>query len=75
MRLLNTRTRDIHEFQGDDENRRYAILSHTWGDDECTLQHMSMPKASLSIRKGYKKIEYCCKQAVKDGLEWAWVDT
>lgn len=73
MRLLNTRTHEVQEFLNDDEYRRYAILSHTWGDEECTLQHMSTP--SVSKRKGYKKIKYCCDQAVRDGLEWAWVDT
>ncbi|KAI0161831.1 heterokaryon incompatibility protein-domain-containing protein [Hypoxylon sp. FL1284] len=72
MRLLNTKTYEIREFLGD-SSQRYAILSHTWGDEECTLQHMTMP--GVSERKGYAKIKYCCDQAAREGLDWAWVDT
>lgn len=52
------------------------ILSHTWEDEECTLQQMqASSEASVLGRKGYKKIQSCCKQALKDGFEWAWIDT
>ncbi|KAI1409871.1 heterokaryon incompatibility protein-domain-containing protein [Hypoxylon sp. FL1857] len=74
MRLLNAKTYNIHEFPNDNETPPYAILSHTWGDEECTFQHwVSAP--DVSLRKGYLKIKLCCEQALKDGLEWAWVDT
>ncbi|KAI0378935.1 heterokaryon incompatibility protein-domain-containing protein [Hypomontagnella monticulosa] len=73
MRLLNTRTYEIHEFPGDAEGEEYAILSHTWGEDECTFQHML--SSDYSTRKGFTKIKYCCKQAAKEGLDWVWVDT
>ncbi|KAK8118583.1 heterokaryon incompatibility protein-domain-containing protein [Apiospora kogelbergensis] len=72
MRLLNTRTLEIHEFPGDSDEK-YAILSHRWREDECDLQHMSMP--DVVLRKGYDKIKFCCEQALKDRLDWAWVDT
>lgn len=68
MRLLDTRTLEIHEFPGD-SNKDYAILSHRWREEEFTLQHMSMPGAEL--RKGYAKIKFCCMRAVEDGLDWA----
>ncbi|KAI0839494.1 heterokaryon incompatibility protein-domain-containing protein [Hypoxylon sp. FL0890] len=74
MRLLNARTSEIHEFPNDDETPPYAILSHTWGEEECTFQHVSKPNVAFR-RKGYTKIRFCCEQAVRDGLEWAWVDT
>ncbi|KAI1461616.1 heterokaryon incompatibility protein-domain-containing protein [Annulohypoxylon moriforme] len=72
MRLLNARTFEVREFS-DDESQTYAILSHTWGDEECSFQQMSAP--DVSTRKGYTKIKYCCQQAIKEGLEWVWVDT
>ncbi|KAK8859713.1 hypothetical protein PGQ11_010447 [Apiospora arundinis] len=72
MRLLDTRTLEIHEFPGDSDEK-YAILSHRWGEEECTLQHMSLP--DVASRKGYAKIKASCEQAAKDGLDWAWVDT
>lgn len=72
MRLLDTRTLEIHEFDGDGD-REYAILSHRWGKEECTLQEMSTP--GVESRKGYAKIKFCCAQAVKDKVEWAWIDT
>ncbi|KAJ2985777.1 hypothetical protein NUW58_g5354 [Xylaria curta] len=74
MRLINTTTLEIHESPGD-STVDYAILSHTWNEEECTFQDMSRPNAAIRKRKGYVKIESCCKQAVKDGLSWAWVDT
>lgn len=76
MRLLDTKTLEIHEFLGDIESQqfpRYAILSHTWGDEECSLRDMSLPE--VNQKAGFKKIKFCCEQAVKDGLQWAWVDT
>ena len=36
MRLINTETFELEEFMG--PVPRYAILSHTWGDGEVTLQ-------------------------------------
>jgi hypothetical protein len=54
---------------------RYAILSHTWGgdDDEVTFAEF-ITGAGLS-KVGYGKIEFCRKQAAKDGLQYFWVDT
>jgi hypothetical protein len=51
----------------------YAILSHTWGKEEVSFQDM---EASGGIGKaGWKKIEFCAKQAAADGLEYFWIDT
>jgi hypothetical protein len=54
---------------------RYAILSHTWGgdDDEVTFADF-VAGAGLS-KAGYRKIDFCAKQAAKDGLQYFWVDT
>jgi hypothetical protein len=71
MRLLNARTFAIHECLGD-HTEEYAILSHTWGEEECTFQDVSARRFG---QKGFSKIKFCCEQAVKDGLDWVWVDT
>jgi hypothetical protein len=73
MRLLRASSRQVHEFLNDQQIPDYAILSHTWGEDECVLHEMDSPQAKL--KKGYEKIDRCCQQAIADGLEWAWVDT
>ncbi|KAI1850726.1 hypothetical protein JX266_004008 [Neoarthrinium moseri] len=72
MRLINAETFEIREFTGDC-HEKYAILSHTWGEEECSLQHMSKP--DVRYRKGYEKIVLSCRQACRDGVAWIWVDT
>jgi len=37
MRLINTRTLKLEEFIGQ-QIPQYAILSHTWGDEEVSYQ-------------------------------------
>ncbi|GAW13471.1 hypothetical protein ANO14919_028570 [Xylariales sp. No.14919] len=72
MRLVNALTYQIHEFL-DHSVEDYAILSHTWDEEECTLRDMSGP--DVELQKGYTKIKFCCEQAIADGLNWVWVDT
>ena len=76
MRLLNSHSLEFKEFQGDDIPR-YAILSHTWAEDEVTFQDFQNGGSRRAIRqkKGYVKIEACCNLAADDELEWAWIDT
>ena len=63
-------------FVADEDVPPYAILSHTWGEDEVTLQDWTgLSPASLEFKKGYSKIKRCCEQAQHDSLEWVWVDT
>ncbi|KAI0877523.1 heterokaryon incompatibility protein-domain-containing protein [Hypoxylon argillaceum] len=76
MRLLNAHTREIHNFPSLDGINEFAILSHTWGLEEVTLQDwQSLSTAELALKEGYRKIDYCCKQAIQDGYEWMWIDT
>lgn len=75
MRLLNSRSLQLEEFIGDANVPSYAILSHTWGEEEVTLQDMVSTTGSLKEKEGFKKIQYCCSQALADELDWAWVDT
>jgi hypothetical protein len=59
----------------DDEVPEYAILSHTWGhsDDEVTYQDLQNDTAR--DKKGYNKLIFCGNQALKDGLQYFWIDT
>jgi hypothetical protein len=51
----------------------YAILSHTWTDQEVTYQDLiSGSGKSKSI---YEKIKFCGEQATRDHLKYFWVDT
>jgi hypothetical protein len=55
------------------DSLQYAILSHTWGDDEVLFDDMRT--ATAEQRKGYSKIKQCCNLAVKHGFDYVWVDT
>ena len=52
----------------------YAILSHTWGDDEVDFQDFKDEKAA-KLKDGWSKIKNTCEKALSDGLQYAWVDT
>ena len=53
----------------------YAILSHRWGHARDEVSFSEFGQDGARLKAGYKKIEFCCRQALKDGLTYAWVDT
>ncbi|KAI3324047.1 vegetative incompatibility protein HET-E-1 [Xylariaceae sp. AK1471] len=53
----------------------YAILSHTWGHDSQEVNFNDIREGTGRHKDGYQKIEFCCRQAVLDGLNHIWVDT
>ncbi|KAL5371686.1 hypothetical protein DPSP01_014087 [Paraphaeosphaeria sporulosa] len=55
----------------------YAILSHTWGKEEVTFQEMeaSADMSKTVSKAGWRKIQFCAKQAAADGLQYFWIDT
>lgn len=75
MRLLNIRTLPLLDFVDVlcPEEAKYAILSHTWGTEEVTLEDLHKPESKQL--QGYKKIERCCVQADHDGYDYLWIDT
>jgi hypothetical protein len=74
MWLLNAETLVLEHFQdGRQVEGQYAILSHTWGDDEVSFDEIHLDSAKS--KQGYRKIANTCRQAVADGLKYAWVDT
>jgi len=76
MRLLNTHNWEIKDFISDDEVPPYAILSHTWDEEEINFQQWEgMVVSDISHRKGYNKIKQFGEKAAGNGFGWAWVDT
>ncbi|RYC54116.1 hypothetical protein CHU98_g12092 [Xylaria longipes] len=73
MRLINTGSLDLEEFFGS-AIPKYAILSHTWENDEVALEDWHN-RSSAVKKTGYKKILSACYQARRDNLEYLWVDT
>jgi hypothetical protein len=53
----------------------YAILSHTWGDDNQEVTFKDLAEGSGIIKAGYRKIQLCAEQAAHHGLQYIWVDT
>ncbi|KAH8598497.1 heterokaryon incompatibility protein-domain-containing protein [Bisporella sp. PMI_857] len=59
----------------DDNTPQYAILSHTWGNDEEEVTFEDLKKGRGKSKDGYEKIQFCGEQAARDGLRYFWVDT
>jgi hypothetical protein len=72
MRLINTGTGAFEEFIGRDIPK-YAILSHTWEEEEVSYQDY-LGCACLH-KKGYEKIRKTLELAREDDVLYAWVDT
>ena len=77
MRLLNTKTAKLEDFNDPLHLPPYAILSHVWRDPgEQSFQEVNAlrkeddPRACVS-----DKIRQCCIFAEKEGFEWIWIDT
>ncbi|KAI1318722.1 heterokaryon incompatibility protein-domain-containing protein [Xylariaceae sp. FL0255] len=76
MWLLNSCSWELRDFISVENTPPYAILSHTWGDEEVSHRDwQEQPFAQIEKKLGFRKIKLCCKQAFAEGLEWVWVDT
>ncbi|KAK5075675.1 maturation of 5S rRNA [Exophiala xenobiotica] len=72
MWLINTTTLELEAFTTCPVGR-YAILSHTWEDQE--LDFDTFRSGLGRKRKGFGKIQKCCELARAEGFSYAWVDT
>jgi hypothetical protein len=63
------------EFIGDDLVPPYAILSHTWGQNDEEVTFEDMIDGTAMDKLGYMKVRYCGNQAIRDGLRYIWIDT
>ncbi|ROW05700.1 hypothetical protein VMCG_05161 [Cytospora schulzeri] len=78
MRLLNTKTLELTTHPRD--HPPYAILSHTWGDNEAPFEaFVARPKWQRGLsriqKRRYQKVMSACSLARKQGYDWIWIDT
>ncbi|MBE3046315.1 HET domain-containing protein [Candidatus Bathyarchaeota archaeon] len=74
MWLINAQTLRLEYFLGR-AIPDYAILSHTWDDDEVSFADFNAPSDVVRAKKGYVKIRETCRLALQHQLSYAWVDT
>jgi hypothetical protein len=75
MRLLNAFTLELEVFpEPIPESIPYAILSHTWANDEVTFDCIK-DIATAETRLGYAKILSACIKTRAHGLAYIWIDT
>jgi hypothetical protein len=74
MGLINTRTFVLEEYFGD-QIPKYAILSHTWRDEEVSYQDRQDENRKSAKKKGLQKIQTACVVAQHRGIEYLWVVT
>jgi hypothetical protein len=53
----------------------YAILSHTWEADDQEVKLQDIEGRVGTHKTGYRKIEFCARQAQNDDLAYFWVDS
>lgn len=51
----------------------YAILSHTWGDNE--VVYADIVSGAHEDKPAFQKVRYSCIQTVADGFQWLWIDS
>ena len=76
MRLLNTDTLQLELFMSE-EKPQYAILSHTWGDEEITFEDVERGRSHLlaNPKMALRKVQESARIAREDNLAYIWIDT
>ncbi|KAF5373006.1 hypothetical protein D9758_001438 [Tetrapyrgos nigripes] len=72
MRLLNTKDFTVRQFFTDIPC--YAILSHTWEQDEVSFQDIQNVDVARS-KAGWRKVENACARARRYHFNWIWIDS
>jgi hypothetical protein len=70
MRLLQLKTNGEFGLTKDliSNIPHYAILSHTWGNDDEEVTFKDLAEGLRSTKAGDRKIQFCAEQAARDGL-------
>jgi hypothetical protein len=76
MRLLYTASNGTLRWTKDiihsEEIPPYAILSHTWGEQEVVFDDLKDLDNAVDVdtqrKEGYRKIRFCAQQAKRDSL-------
>ena len=74
MRLINTKTMQLEDFTVR-KIPEYAILSHTWTEEEVTFQELTGQSDTFIRKAGFAKILRTCVLARANDIKYAWVDT
>ncbi|KAI0503020.1 heterokaryon incompatibility protein-domain-containing protein [Xylaria bambusicola] len=74
MRLLNAHTLEFKKVS-DNKVPKYAILSHTWLDEEDEVSFHEFNQPDAIKKPGYQKIESFCELAIASGYSYVWIDT
>ncbi|KAH6689882.1 heterokaryon incompatibility protein-domain-containing protein, partial [Plectosphaerella plurivora] len=72
MRLIDVKTLEFKDCIGTPDP--YAILSHTWGEDEVSFRDFG-DEQKRTTQRGFQKIKFASQQALDDGISYVWVDT
>ncbi|KAI0183645.1 heterokaryon incompatibility protein-domain-containing protein [Xylaria flabelliformis] len=76
MRLLNVKTLKLEDFLSIKKRPKYAILSHTWLEEEVLFHHIeNVERPALEELKGFAKVKDSCARAQADGYDYIWIDT
>ncbi|KAH8767745.1 heterokaryon incompatibility protein-domain-containing protein [Hyaloscypha sp. PMI_1271] len=74
MWLINVETMQLEDFTVRPAPE-YAILSHTWSEEEVSLQEFTCQNADTAKKEGFAKIVRTCSLAAENHIKYAWVDT
>ena len=80
MRLINARKMyhqryiSFEEFYDDYKIPKYAILSHTWEQNQ-EVSYQNCNSVESRLKSGYHKIRTTCRLALEEQLEYVWIDT
>jgi hypothetical protein len=78
MRLLDASSLQLETYSSRKTAPPYAILSHTWGndDDEVSFQDMQPGFRSHAEKKlGFEKVKMICALALQKNINYVWIDT
>lgn len=77
MWLLDAKSMRLDRIDDEEKVPPYAILSHTWANDEISFKEMRSVDigTNMTTKAGWLKIENTCRLALEHGLSHAWVDT
>ncbi|MCJ1443151.1 MAG: hypothetical protein MMC23_003649 [Stictis urceolatum] len=77
MRLLSCKSDggfELTTFNDNDVIPLYAILSHTWSEDQ-EVTYDELIAGTGKEKAGYNKLRFCGERAAQDGLKYFWMDT
>ena len=70
---MKASTSELEEFSAN-QIPAYAILSHTWEQQEVLFGDIQRHTAE-SKTTAWRKVQATCQQAMKDGIEYVWIDS